>query len=709
MDLQSSRRHWEINSGWQAVANDVAIRLLGAAAAWRGEEKLTFKTRKAVAVLAYLAAAGRPQRRHDLAAMFWPGRDPDRARASLRTTLGYLRQALGDAAGASLETTRHTIGLTPSNFLTIDIKTLDRARLLATRMASAPGLVTQLERAAAEYRGLFLADLTLPEVPDFDAWVRSERTRWLKAVSRVLDRLSALQEAGGNLRTALDTLEHWVAIDPGAEVAWQRLILTRLESGDTSGARRSWEACRRALADLGRQPGGEILALVRRIPVGPSAGLAPGSAAALGGSTVRGPVAISGEPARFEPGLVQLLGRERELAQLQFTYEQARAGSTRLVLLDGEAGIGKSYLARKYLAWAKSQGADVVAGRAFETGRLPPYAAVVEALRERLEHENAPEDLVDDVWLAELAMLLPELRIRYPDLPDAARNERLQQVRLFEAVSRLGLALAQRRPLVLSIDNMQWADIHSRQVLGYAVRRWVEASAPCVVLLTVRSEDAGARPPLARWLGGLEREAPTTRLSLGPLATEDVVRWVGSLTGDADPGGAGEAVTAFGGWLAERTGGQPFYVVELLRTLLEDGVLALRPAGTESWLLDINGAIDRVRGQFQDILPAGVHALIRGLLRTLDMISSELLAAAAALDEWFTAEAVCRVAHVDELVGLRALEGLVRARVLRERSDGRYAFQHGFVRASVFTQAGEARRRAYRLRAIEVLGQAGAP
>lgn len=662
-------------------------------------------------MLAYLATAARPQRRHDLAAMFWPGRDPDHARASLRTTLGYLRRTLGDAAGASLEATRHTIGLTPSSFLTIDIKALDRARLLASRMASAPGLVTQLERGAAEYRGPFLADLTLPDVPEFDVWVQSERTRWLNAMSTVLDRLSALHEADGNLPAALGTLERWVAIDPGAEVAWQRLILARLESGDTSGAQRSWEACRRALADLGTQPGGEIIALVGRIPVGLSAAPAPASTVALGRTTAAATVAISGQPARFEPGLVQLVGRERELAQLQFTYEQARAGSTRLVLLEGEAGIGKSYLARKYLAWVQSQGADVVSGRAFETGRLPRYAAVVEALRERLEHENAPEDLVDDVWLAELAVLLPELRIRYPDLPDASRNERLQQVRLFEAVSRLGLALAQRRPLVLSIDDVQWADIDTRQVLGYAVRRWVEASAPCVILLTVRSEDAGARPRLARWLGGLEREAPTIRLSLGPLATEDVVRWVGSLTGvgDAGPGGAGDAVTAFGGWLAERTGGQPFYIVELLRTLLEEGVLALRPASSDTWLLDINGAIDRVRGQFQDILPAGVHALIRGLLRTIDKISSELLAAAAALDEWFTAEAVCRVAHVDELAGLRALEGLVRARVLRERSDGQYAFHHGFVRASVFTEAGEARRRAYQLRAIEVLGQASAP
>src|SRR5215472_308766 len=689
--------------GGSAVAHVVEIRLLGAAAAWRGGVQLTFKTRKALAVLAYLAAAAGPQRRQDVAAMFWPGGDPDHARASLRTTLGYLRQSLGEAAAGSLVTTRETIGLAPSPLLTVDIKTVDRGRLLAARTASAPGLTTQLQRAVDEYRGRFLAGFTLPDVPDFEVWVRHERTRWLHAVSTVLDRLSALQKAEGDLPAAQATAERWTSLDPGAEVAWQRLIRTRLESGDSAGARQSWDACRTALAGLDRRPGAEILTLAGRIPTASTALMAP-----AGGNTPPAPVIISGEPARFEPGLVPLLGRERELALLQSAYEQAQGGSARLVLLEGEAGIGKTYLARKYLAWVEGQGADVLSGRAFEIGQVPRYAAVVEALRGRLEHENAPEDLVDDVWLAELATLLPELRTRYPDLPDVVRDERLQPVRLVEAVARLGLALARRGPFVLLIDDVQWADVHTRHVVGYSVRRWVEARAPCLVVLVVRSEDAGARDCLARWLGGLEREAPIVRLTLGPLGAEDVVRWVGSLTGvvEASSGAQADAAAAFGRWLADRTGGQPLYIVEMLRTLLEEGVLGMRPAAGDGWLLDVDGALEGATGRFQDVLPAGVLALIRGVLRTLDRISSELLTAAAALDEWFTAEAVCHVANVEELAGLRALEGLVRGRVLRERGDGRYAFYHGFVRASVFTEAGEARRRTYQLRAAKASGRA---
>ena len=83
----------------------------------------------------------------------------------------------------------------------------------------------------------------------------------------------------------------------------------------------------------------------------------------------------------------------------------------------GEAGIGKTRLAREWVAWAAAQGALVLSGQAFEMGGRLPYQPLVEALRPRLEAENAPEDLLEDLWLAELSRLLPELRVRYPDLP----------------------------------------------------------------------------------------------------------------------------------------------------------------------------------------------------------------------------------------------------------------------------------------------------
>src|SRR5947209_19644891 len=112
-----------------------------------------------------------------------------------------------------------------------------------------------------------------------------------------------------------------------------------------------------------------------------------------------------------------------------------------------EAGIGKTRLATEFLAWATIEGADVLQGQAFETGGHLPYQPVIEALRPRIERENAPDDLLTDVWLAELSRLLPELRDRYPDLPTPLGDRFLARSRLFEALARLGQALAARPPL----------------------------------------------------------------------------------------------------------------------------------------------------------------------------------------------------------------------------------------------------------------------
>src|SRR5207244_37711 len=105
---------------------------------------------------------------------------------------------------------------------------------------------------------------------------------------------------------------------------------------------------------------------------------------------------------------VPLVGRAAELAQLAETFNMATDGRPMVTLLEGEAGIGKTRLATEFLAWAGAQGADVLSGRAFETGGRVPYQPLVDALRPRLEREAAPNKLLSDVWLAELARLLPE-------------------------------------------------------------------------------------------------------------------------------------------------------------------------------------------------------------------------------------------------------------------------------------------------------------
>jgi predicted ATPase len=213
-----------------------------------------------------------------------------------------------------------------------------------------------------------------------------------------------------------------------------------------------------------------------------------------------------------------------------------------------------------------------------------------EAREAQGHHRPAPDDLLGDLWLAELARLLPELSERYPDLPPVSEAETVGRGRLFEAVARLGQALGERAPLVLFPDDVQWADAATRDLLRYVVRRWAESGARALVLVAVRAEDVGARRELAQWLGHLERDAPTVRLGLKALTPDDVAQLVVSLAGlegvdQAD--GQAEEAARLGHWLAQETAGHPGALVRTLQVLLEEGALALRPLEDGGWVLDL--------------------------------------------------------------------------------------------------------------------------
>ncbi|HZU03849.1 MAG TPA: AAA family ATPase [Ktedonobacteraceae bacterium] len=688
--------------------------LLGPPQVRHADQVLLFSTRKELALLLYLAVEGRPHLRKHLSELFWPEGDALHGRAALRITLFHLRNMLDVGAGADavphLLIKRDTLALDLTSDVTLDLHTLHEAWTLARASTHTTltmpedahrSLLVQLQRATSLARGEFLEGFSLRDAPAFDDWARFQREYWYLHLNDVFDRLSYLQFAAGELAPAIETVSRWLVLAPRHEDAYRRLMRLHFAAGDRAAALHAYDVCRALLAtEMQTEPTAETVALASHLRA-----VAPPRR-----KEARTP------PGAFPPAALlngPLLGRTTELSTLTRVYHTMQRGQTQVVLLEGEVGMGKTRLATEFLAWAQMEGADVLKGQAFEAGGHLPYQPVIEALRRRIERENAPDDLLSDTWLAELSRLLPELCERYPDLPAPIGDKSVARNRLFEAVARLLQALAARTPLVLFIDDVQWADASSFDVLHYLARSFAESATPVLLLFTLRRGAVGLLPGLAEWRAGMERVVPLTRLQLGPLTTEDILHLLHTLGGK--DGRRAANLDRFGQWLFAETEGQPLYLMETLKVLLERDVLTSQLNEEGRWTIDCTAAMDHetvVRGFF----PPSVREVICARLDRLTPNAFALLVAGAVLGQGITFEQLCQVAEIEEHEGLPALDEVLRSGLLQESEHaggrmtaGGYVFAHEKIRAVVHAEAGEARRRIFHRRALEALQAAAAP
>ena len=704
-------------------AAPLSLSVLGPPVARWGERVVAFRSRKELALLVYLALTRLPQPREHLASLFWPEQDEAAARSALRTTLSRLREHLTAAAGPSLSVLpllqsersvlgRELVTLAPagSALLALDVDRLAALAGPAGEAAAEDGLEGRLAAAVAAYRGPFLAGLHFADAPELEAWVEAQRAYWQRQLEAVLGRLVGLQLGRHALSEATATAQRWLALDGLSEPAYRALMLALAGAGDRAGALAAYEAGRRVLREqLAVDPAPETAALaerLRRLPAAPSPPAGAPSAA--------GPVP--------PPLTLPFVGREREFAALVGAYQAARAGQLQVVVLAGEAGSGKSRLVDEFVRWAGLDGADVLRSRGEAARGAVPYQLLVDTVRPRLAREHAPEDLVADVWLTELVRLFPELRERYPDLPlpaTLAGDEAGGPARLFEAVHQLIQALAERAApgaLVICCDDVQWSDLDVRDLVLYSMRRHVEAGIPLLLLLTVRTEALAGALELEEWLSRLARQAPTTRLTLGPLTEAETAQALAGLL--TTPAAAvGEDGLPLESWLYAQCEGQPFYLVELLRALVDQGVLVPGEQAGESRGAGPRLALAPGVNQLPHLVPATVHALIREQLRGLSEAAFGVLAAAAVLGTDATFEPLCVLAALDERAGLAALDELRRRDLLVETAGDQeetsgpvvWRFAYESVREVVYTEAGEARRRLFHRRAFATLEGGGAP
>ncbi len=718
------------------------VAVLGPPEVFHNESRLAFALRKAQALLLYLAVEGSMHSRSKLAALLWPDSESSAARKTLRNAIVLLRSLLaGSDASASphshLRSEGELLGLDRQALFELDLDVVQQAYQQAQRHSTIPSeeqraaLVTSVQHALTLVRGPFLDGFWLGEDAPFDAWVEQHQQQWQVRLQVLCDRLSSWQEESGEQEQAKATLVHWLALDSLAEEAYRRLMRVHLALGDPTAALQVYATCRARLAEeLRVKPSADTVALAEHIR----------ASAARRGSPLAHPATATAQSRPQAELVAPLVGRQASFSHLVRSFQQAQQGQPQAVLIVGEAGIGKTRLTREWVAWAAAQGALVLAGHAFEMGGRLPYQPLVDALRPRLEEENAPEDLLEDLWLAELSRILPELRVRYPDLPTPTEDELTAKGRLFEAVARLLDALARSGPLVLLLDDLQWVDGASLDLVRYLGHYWKEHSSRVLLLGTVRSEGLELNPQLAAQLVDLGRDLPISQVPLQPLNQAQTLQLVQAIAGEGTQGtrSGGEqrhhgtaplstvgtspaqereaSLDALGDFLFAHTGGQPLYLLETLKLLRDRQWLVPRVDADSPWRLELAVELATMVAQERSqgaLLPPSVRALILARLAPLSPAAHQLVQGVAVLGTAASALLLWQLAEVEVQEGIEALEEAVKSGILREEETGggrlgSYRFAHDLMREVVYTELGAARRQVLHQRALVRLETEGA-
>jgi len=679
-----------------------ALYLLGAPRLELDGDPVQVDTRKAIAILAYLAMTGQPQSRDTLAALLWPDYPQKNARGSLRRTISALHRSLDRPL---FEITRELISLPPAADLWVDVWEYRNCLVECENHAHpasqvCPDCIPWLERAARLYTDSFMAGFTLRDSAEFDDWQFFQSDALRRDLASILERLVNGCAAGGDLNPAIGYAQRWLSLDALHEPAHRQLMLLYAVSGQRTSAIRQYKECVQILErELGVAPLEETTRLYDAIAEGQEIGSAAPlavnfSAAGLQTASPRldHPAAVDeGEayPAQLLTSL-PLTGREAELQRLQQIYSAIRKDGW-LVVLEGEAGIGKTRLSNEFTNSIRPLGGNVISATCYPGETNLALAPFLEGLSRAIDQTANPEWHTDvpPVWLAEAARLLPALSRMRPDLPQAQPSASPgAQTRFFEGLRQVIQSLCgTQSPGVLFLDDIQWADEASLDLLGYLVRRL--PGCPLLVLATWREEDLRAGYRLRSMLAGSQRSGYGELIQLGRLQLPEIEKLVQAAFSEKS-----RVSPAINRRIYEESEGLPFFIVEYLAS----GSANQELDGHEIWQM-----------------PHGVRDLLHSRLEQIGETERQLLQTAAVIGRFFDFEALRETSGRTDEETVITLESLVNRGLIAEVRTGNgesspeslrellYDFNHDKLRELVYSETSQARKRLLHTRTAEAL------
>jgi DNA-binding SARP family transcriptional activator/Tfp pilus assembly protein PilF len=602
----------------------ILLRALGPVALETAAGRLSSR-RKELALLTYLARRSpRPVSRAELAALLWEGTGEARARQSLRQALLELKRVVGDG----LATEGEQVRLEPGAIR------LDAAELETAIREGRPA------EAVEWWRGDFLAGLDDVGGEAFRTWLEVERESLRQAMARALGRLAADASERGDWDGAAAWADRWTGILPLDERGHRHLVEALRLAGRAAEARARYAAAvTRLHSELDVEPGPEL----RR----------------AGAEAER---AVAGTESRYRPGSAalftpDLIGRGPALAELEAAWNSSRSGTLTVVVIEGETGIGKSRLVEEFLRSVAAGGTGVIAVTVPAGGRDTP-GGVTRAVLEGLAGAPGLGAAAPDA-LATVVALAPGIGRRFPAL--TASQDRLPTE---DAVAAALTAVAEDRPVLLFVDNLELADDAGVSLLTTVSRK---AQGRILIIAALGTD----QHPAAVTLPSLTGASRVRRLKLPPLSPGEVEALTASMLvlSQADRHVLADRLHAEGG-------GNPLYTIELAAALVDEGALAVGSQG--SWrLLHPEGR--------SAPLPTGLRGIIASRLARLSE-NARIVAGAMARLEPDAPESAARAAADlpaerfdlgrDELIARR----LIR---LGPRHAGTFQFSHEVVRRAV--------------------------